>query len=199
RGIHAVDDGTDWNFYAQDGLGSVRTLLDDAGVVQSSMSYDPYGMPLGTTPDNFGFTGEQTDASGAVFLRARYYEPQLGIFSALDPFEGKSCTPMSLNGYGYVHGNPIMNTDPSGMMPNGFRINMDMSGLSSIIQSWTDAYKQLLTIPSLSFVRRINSGMCDEGKIRVLGRSKSRSNSMSINGFTPLFRRGGSDVQQDNN
>ena len=115
RGIHAVDDGTDWNFYAQDGLGSVRALMDDAGVVQSSMSYDPYGMPLGTNPSDFGFTGEQTNANGSVFLRARYYEPSKGIFTALDPFEGKSCTPMSLNGYGYVHGNPIMNTDPTGM------------------------------------------------------------------------------------
>src|SRR5690606_37461327 len=51
RGIHAVDNRTDWNFYAQDGLGSVRALVDDADVVQTSMSYDPYGIPLGTLPD----------------------------------------------------------------------------------------------------------------------------------------------------
>ncbi|GAB5426354.1 MAG: hypothetical protein Crog4KO_35010 [Crocinitomicaceae bacterium] len=114
RGIHAVDDGTDWNFYAQDGLGSVRAVVDDAAVVQTSMSFDPYGNPMASYGAGFGFTGEQTDENGGVFLRARYYEPELGVFSALDPWEGKSCTPMSLNGYSWVEGNPIMNIDPSG-------------------------------------------------------------------------------------
>ena len=52
---------------------------------------------MGAYGEGFGFTGEQTDANGAVFLRARYYEPQLGIFSALDPWEGISNRPISLN------------------------------------------------------------------------------------------------------
>ncbi|GAB5426352.1 MAG: hypothetical protein Crog4KO_34990 [Crocinitomicaceae bacterium] len=116
RGIHAVDDGTDWNYYAQDGLGSVRAMIDDAAVVQSSMSFDPYGNILGgSSPTDFGFTGEQTDENGSVFLRARYYDPTMGVFSALDPFEGIQNRPMSLNGYSWVEGNPVMYTDPSGM------------------------------------------------------------------------------------
>ncbi len=115
RGIHTVDDGVNWNFYAQDGLGSVRAVVDDMAVVQSSMSFDPYGDPIGAYGAGFGYTGEQTDGNGQVYLRARYYNPSMGIFSALDPDEGMACTPMSLNGYGYVHGNPIMNTDPTGM------------------------------------------------------------------------------------
>lgn len=115
RGIHAVDDGTDLNFYAQDGLGSVRAEVDNMAVVQSSMSYDPYGNPMGAYGAGFGFTGEQTDANGSVFLRARYYEPSMGVFNALDPLEGKTCTPMTLNGYSWVEGNPVTNIDPEGM------------------------------------------------------------------------------------
>lgn len=38
----------------------------------------------------------------------------MALFTALDPWEGMSCTPMSLNGYGYVHGNPTNATDSSG-------------------------------------------------------------------------------------
>ncbi|MGB7340534.1 MAG: hypothetical protein WBC91_16670 [Phototrophicaceae bacterium] len=52
RGIHAVDDGTDWNYYAQDGLGSVRAMVDDASVVQSSMSYDPVWFTKSSEPKN---------------------------------------------------------------------------------------------------------------------------------------------------
>jgi hypothetical protein len=38
----------------------------------------------------------------------------VGVFTALDPFEGMMQRPMSLNGYSYVEGNPITNSDPSG-------------------------------------------------------------------------------------
>ncbi|MGJ3237163.1 MAG: RHS repeat-associated core domain-containing protein [Anaerolineae bacterium] len=69
---------------------------------------DRYGNPTGSLPLDFGFTGEQTDENGSVFLRARYYEPSLGVFNALDPME----TP---NRYAYVSGNPVNRVDPTGL------------------------------------------------------------------------------------
>jgi RHS repeat-associated protein len=65
---------------------------------------------------NHGFTGEPTDANGLVYLRNRYYNPELGTFMSMDPYEGDSNEPMSLNEYAYAHGNPVNNTDPSGMV-----------------------------------------------------------------------------------
>jgi RHS repeat-associated protein len=107
RGIHAMEDNAGaWLYYLQDGLGSVRN--DD-------LSYSPMGVPSGAV-DNFGFTGEYTDANGQLYLRARYYNPGAGIFNALDPFEGLTNRPMSLNGYSWVEGNVINATDPSGML-----------------------------------------------------------------------------------
>ena len=47
-------------------------------------------------------------------LRNRYYNPETGTMTALDPFEGLIDAPMSLNGYSYAHGNPVNLTDPSG-------------------------------------------------------------------------------------
>ena len=80
--------------------------------------YDPYGTPIataGTSGTSFGYAGEQTDATGMQYLRARYYAPQMGVFTALDPFEGMPGRPMSLNGYSYVEGRVPNRTDPSGL------------------------------------------------------------------------------------
>lgn len=82
--------------------------------------HDTYGEVLasaGATQTNFGFTGEQVDANGLVYLRIRYYNPALGIFTVLDPLEGGMRQPMSLNRYSYVHSNVVNRVDPSGMCP----------------------------------------------------------------------------------
>jgi RHS repeat-associated protein len=119
RGIHAMEDNSgNWTYPVQDGLGSVRGVVSDALAVNGMQNYAPYGDPFGAQGSlgmDFGFTGEQTDGSGQVFLRARYYNPGIGVFTALDPFEGLMDRPMSLNGYSWVEGNPVMNVDPSGM------------------------------------------------------------------------------------
>ena len=56
----------------------------------------------------FTFTGELTDANALLYLRARYYSPALGVFTALDPME-------NLNRYQYVGANPVNAVDPSGL------------------------------------------------------------------------------------
>ncbi|MBE2196090.1 MAG: RHS repeat-associated core domain-containing protein, partial [Anaerolinea sp.] len=84
--------------------------VDAAGQILESRLYAPYGDPFGgsgTAQTGFGFTGEVTDASGLVYLRARYYVPELGVFPSLDPVEEG-------NRYGYVGGNVVNRVDPSG-------------------------------------------------------------------------------------
>ncbi len=56
-----------------------------------------------------------TDANELVHLRARYYDPNVGVFASLDPFEGINSRPMSMNGYSWVEGNVANWTDASGM------------------------------------------------------------------------------------
>ena len=113
-GIQSQVANSVWHDAVSDGLGSVRGWLDGAGDFVDTMSYNPYGVPDGAV-DGFGFTGEMTDANGLVHLRARYYDPNVGVFASLDPFEGIDDFPMSLNGYSYVEGNPINWVDLSGL------------------------------------------------------------------------------------
>ncbi|MEP7286935.1 MAG: RHS repeat-associated core domain-containing protein, partial [Chloroflexota bacterium] len=69
----------------------------------------------GTSQTTFGFTGEPTDANGLVNLRARYYNPTLGVFPSRDPLEGAVERPMSLNEYSWVEGRVINWSDPLGL------------------------------------------------------------------------------------
>lgn len=50
----------------------------------------------GTFGSPFKFTGEMVDATGLLYLRARYYDPGLGVFPSLDPVEGDVQQAMSL-------------------------------------------------------------------------------------------------------
>ena len=64
--------------------------------------FAPFGISFGTQGSigtDFGFTGEQTDGNGQVYLRKRYYYPSIGVFPSLDPVEGMIQRPMSLNDY----------------------------------------------------------------------------------------------------
>ncbi len=117
RGIHAMQTNAgEWSYTTQDGLGSVRSEIDSTLGVDTTHNYDPYGNYIGTAPTTayFGFTGEQTDPTGQLYLRARYYHPSLGVFPSLDPFEGMASRPMSLNGYSWVEGNTPNMVDLSG-------------------------------------------------------------------------------------
>jgi len=116
-GVHAVEETNDWHYMLDDGLGSVRGQVDEFADVVASQMYDPYGQPfdiMGTFVGDFGYAGEQIDSNGLSYNRARTYNPSLGAFTSLDPFEGVNSVPMSLNGYSYVHNNPVNLTDPNG-------------------------------------------------------------------------------------
>ncbi len=109
-------------FYHHDQLGSTRAVTNTAGVVQGTWSYSPQGTvtatgsgPWNTTgtgiTPKLGWAAEQRDAeTGFVYLRARYYDPTTAQFLTRDPIN-----PITREAYGYVGGNPLNATDPSGL------------------------------------------------------------------------------------
>ena len=107
-------------YFGADGLGSVRQIYNGAGIVQMNGRYDPFGNVMsanGNATSVYGFTGEQTDATGLVYLRARYYEPGEGRFTTRDTWQGDYQQPLSLNRWNYVQSNPVNFVDPSGFDP----------------------------------------------------------------------------------
>ncbi|HKO38431.1 MAG TPA: RHS repeat-associated core domain-containing protein [Solirubrobacterales bacterium] len=103
--------GTD--SFLTDRLGTVIGLADGTGEVNTTYTYQPFGVMTnaGDPSDNpFQFTGRENDGTGLLYYRARYYDPSVGRFISSDPkgFAG------GFNLYGYVGGNPLDLTDPSG-------------------------------------------------------------------------------------
>ena len=49
------------------------------------------------------------------YLRARYYDPEIGRFWSRDPWRGSTALPQTLAGYSYVANNPVNAADPRGL------------------------------------------------------------------------------------
>lgn len=80
----------------------------------------------GILPD-FQFSKEQNDSeSNLYFLRARYYDPELGRFISKDPVKGHLNNPQSQNPYSYSLNNPINFSDPSGLDVYGLCVNVNI-------------------------------------------------------------------------
>ncbi|MDP0499536.1 MAG: Ig-like domain-containing protein [Verrucomicrobiota bacterium JB022] len=123
------------SYYLYDGLGTVRALVDEAGLVTDAYTYDAFGLLLSATghgtPNAYLYTGEQWDADlGMYFLRARYLNPETGRFHTLDTYEGFRSDPQTLHKYLYAHGNPVMGVDPSGMFAQAYSLSSASVGLA---------------------------------------------------------------------
>ncbi|MBL6982007.1 MAG: RHS repeat-associated core domain-containing protein [Anaerolineales bacterium] len=96
-------------------------MTDATGSVTLAQSYTPYGDILssaGSGVSVYQYTGEIRDVTGLTYLRARYLDSGVGRFISRDTWKGEYNRPLSFNRWGYVEGNPINLTDPSGHDPH---------------------------------------------------------------------------------
>ena len=111
-------------WYHTDHLGSSTYLTDNFGRPSHYYETLPFGemmvehnqsanVPSGVGYDNkFKFNGKELDdATQMYYYGARYYDPRISIFVSVDPLAEQTMTP-----YQYVTNNPIMFTDPTGMV-----------------------------------------------------------------------------------
>ncbi|PDV97132.1 DUF6531 domain-containing protein [Candidatus Chloroploca asiatica] len=113
--------GTTTSYYHSDALGSVRAMSDSVGQATATYIYDAFGgvrTQTGGAGNAYTFTGEQADPeAGMVFLRARYYDPEVGRFLSRDVYPASVYVPASLSRYIYVQNNPLRYIDPLGLTP----------------------------------------------------------------------------------
>jgi len=119
-------------YYLNDALGSTRALADSTGNITDNYTYNPYGAlieHLGTSSNNFMFTGEQFDKEiDSYYLRARYYAPNSARFISRDTYDGRVAEPITLNHYAYGNSNPTVFVDPSGKYGIGVTMSIAING-----------------------------------------------------------------------
>ncbi len=103
------------SWYIYDGLGSVLAEVDEDGNVAACRSYDVYGSERwsgGSSTTDHAFVGglghTTEDPTGLTYMRARYYDPEVGRFISEDPEFREA------NWYAYAKSNPVNRLDPEG-------------------------------------------------------------------------------------
>jgi len=101
-----------------DRLGSVSAETDLSGTITHSRVYDPFGnvrTETGSSEMPLGYTGQEMDpVTGLVQMKARWYDPDAGIFISEDPRSYSPLDPFSLHEYLYANADPVNWMDPTG-------------------------------------------------------------------------------------
>jgi RHS repeat-associated protein len=105
--------------YHFNAVGSTVAMTDSSQAMVNKYSYDPFGNIVNqqeSVQQPFKFVGQHgvmTESNGMYYMRARYYDPEVGRFISEDPigFQGGDTNLMA-----YVGNNPVLLIDPSGLI-----------------------------------------------------------------------------------
>jgi len=117
--LYEVAENDEATYYHFDQSGSTIALTDTSGIVSDRVEYSPFGTithRTGATDTPYLYAGQfgiQADVNGLIYMRARYYSPELKRFINSDParFDG------GLNWYAYANNSPLKYVDPNGEHP----------------------------------------------------------------------------------
>ena len=109
--------------YHFDSRGSTVAITNAIGNVTDTFKYDTYGKLIERTGNSFvifGYNGRDgvvTDKNGLIYMRARYYSPEMRRFVNADIVAGEISNAVTLNRFAYANGNPVSLIDPFGLRP----------------------------------------------------------------------------------
>jgi RHS repeat-associated protein len=146
--VSSFDDAETPNnyYYHFDGLGNTVLTTNGSGTVSDSFTYGAWGDVLNSPANNrkpYQYVGQfgyyaHTSAQGSALadlrqLGVRFYNPEVGRFTQLDPLGDR------LNWYAYTGGNPLVRVDPTGL------------SYVSCVSTCTSALTVKLLVPVVSF------------------------------------------------
>ena len=111
----SVTRGANTYYYAADGLGSIRNVVDSSEATKNTYDFYAFGESLSTSEtvtSPFRFTAREYESGSVLdtyYYRNRYYMSGLGIFTSRDAMWADLA-----RGWGYVGNIPAMLIDPYG-------------------------------------------------------------------------------------
>ena len=203
--ISRTDSAANQEYHLSDGLGSTTALANGSGTVTDTYSYDVFGSlrsRTGTSGNEFKFAGEQTDASGLQYLRARYYEPRAGRFLSRDPLAARP----GWGGHVYVYGgsNPVNLTDATGLEPEEPEpVPLPRPGSDDDWKYCEDEWLKCLDdlAPKWARIRRNDPNKymrTEQPYNEVCWRFRERCENEILTGRKPFFDRQGAEYEMEN-
>ena len=123
-------------FYHYDGQFNTRQITDPNETIRQETSYDAFGNTVSQSGDisnNYLYRGQLfVPELNAYYLRARYYQPDMGRFMTADPFPGLRNNPRTLHKYMYAHNDPVNLSDPSGLLVGVGSLSVGLAGRATI-------------------------------------------------------------------
>ena len=121
RGLIGEERHGEFSTYHFDSRGSTVAITDECGNVTDTFAYDTYGKVIsrtGTRKVIFGNNGRDgviTEDNGLIYMRARYYSPEMKRFINADIISGSISQAVTLNRFAFANGNPVSFVDPFGL------------------------------------------------------------------------------------
>ena len=105
-----------------DGLGNPAAASDEQGNLEWRIEYYPFGAEYSNSEvrreADISFAGKAYDEDiGLSYFGGRWYHPQLGIFTGIDPMPVNAEDWRTFNRYSYGFNNPYRYLDPDGNLP----------------------------------------------------------------------------------
>ncbi len=215
-------------YYHNDHLGSPVAATDERSDLLWRAHFRPYGERQENPEDaafgNVGYTGHMQNAdSSLVYMQARYYDPLIGRFLAVDPIGFQQDNAQSFNRYAYVNNNPHKYIDPDGREASQIGIQFSLPKAAGLLSYF---FKPTVETTGISFglafsspnikgegefdvglftTLEMDSHGFSTGKVAVgyseaLDSTKSVKDLAGIEGTTSIdLVRGGLDVSYDEN
>ncbi|MFM7887938.1 MAG: RHS repeat domain-containing protein, partial [Pseudanabaena sp.] len=122
--IEKIDASGNSVYYLTDAMGSVIGEVDGDGNLITRIQYDGFGNVWSQSGTNssasggdFRFQGQWLESeSGLYYFRARDYDAKTGLFLSRDAVDPTNQDPESMNPYQFAYQNPLIYSDPSGMI-----------------------------------------------------------------------------------
>lgn len=134
---HSVRTGGSTYYYATELPGHVVHLVDNTNTVVNSYESTPWGEPISATENvaqPLRFAAREYDADNRLYyVRARYYDAELGRFLSEDPIGLLG----GLNPFTYAGNDPVNFRDPLGLCPSGqFRLVIIVDANTGEVIDW---------------------------------------------------------------